>query len=64
MYQTPVECFSCREELPFTDAAGSRDWSNTALPDLQCLAQLGRALRSGCRGRWFKSSHTDQFIAA
>jgi hypothetical protein len=25
------------------------------------VAQLGRALAWGARGRWFKSSHADQF---
>lgn len=28
------------------------------------MAQFGRALGSGPRGRWFKSSHSDQFINA
>ena len=35
----------------------------TQLLHWQCLrmAQLGRALAWGARGRWFKSSYADQF---
>jgi hypothetical protein len=35
--------------------------SRVPLTEVRGVAQHGRALRSGRRGRWFKSSHPDHF---
>ena len=49
-----------RGSSPFSVAGNLRDASSLFY---RSVAQLGRALRSGRRGRRFKSCHSDFFIA-
>jgi hypothetical protein len=48
--------FVCKKPLTFPNYRVT--WS----ANCRGVAQTGRALGSGLRGRWFKSSHPDQFI--
>ena len=48
----------CEGSNPSSATSGLR----LAEPIFRGVAQLGRALRSGRRGRWFESSHLDQIL--
>lgn len=53
-----VQLVECRTLIPKVAC------SNRAAPAKQCVAQPGRVSALEAEGRWFKSSHTDQFNRA
>ncbi len=54
--------FKITKKLFLLDTKKSFVYLNYGFFDGRDVAQFGRALRSGRRGRWFKSSRPDQLI--